>query len=112
LTNSKQQQEQQEENDSNKLDFIKLEKAKMILRQPPDISNYILEFVISLSEDEPIKKVTDKPPIIATNDQQKEMEERLAKVFEITLIRNTTPLSFEKYPDKYHFHRHQMRKKE
>jgi hypothetical protein len=61
----------------------------------PNLSNCILEFVLSLPEEEPIDKVIDKPPIIATEQQQKEMQERLATDSEITRISNTTRLSFE-----------------
>jgi hypothetical protein len=52
----------------------KLEQAKKILRQYPDISNHDLEFILSLPVEERRAKVTDVPPIISPQQQQREMK--------------------------------------
>jgi hypothetical protein len=51
----------------------KLEQAKKILRQYPNISDHDLEFILSLPVEERRAKVTDIPPIISPQQQQRKM---------------------------------------
>jgi hypothetical protein len=51
-----------------KQEIDKIEQAKKILRQCPGISDHGLEFLLSLPVEERRPKVTDLPPIIATEE--------------------------------------------
>jgi len=51
----------------------KLEQAKKILRQYPDISDHDLEFILSIPVEERRAKVTEVPPIISPQQQQRKM---------------------------------------
>lgn len=51
-----------------KQEVDKLEQAKKILRQCPDISDHDLEFLLSLPVEERRPKVTDLHPIIGTEE--------------------------------------------
>lgn len=58
----------------------KVEKVKRrILIQYPNISKHDLEFILLLPVEQKTRKVTDLPHIIATEEQQKEMEKSINK---------------------------------
>jgi hypothetical protein len=63
---------------SDKGEADKIEQAKNILRQCPHISDHDLRFILSLPLEEKSLKVTDLPTVIATEQQQREMERQMS----------------------------------